>query len=341
MWIRDPSCKDTVSGAWWGSGRGSPPFILHSKIKTTRSALLLWNRVKFGREKTIENYRLEMSPVKDLNELLKREEAMWRQQAKQKWIEEGDANTRFFHLSTIIHRRYNTIFSLRDSNNFVISSWHEKGVLFDNYFKEHFSTCHPSYPHDLESLIPNLVTNEDNENLLSIPSPLEIKQVVFSMSSNKTPGSDRMSPSFFKSYWSIVGEDVTKAVIHFFEIGNMLKALNHTFIALIPEMRRPMDFSTIVNGSPFGFFRSSRVIRQGDPLSPYLILVYFDLLSRMIFRAELSNQLQGIKISRNSPTISHLMYADDLLIFSEASILNVECIQNINEKYELVRSDGE
>ncbi|KAG8388192.1 hypothetical protein BUALT_Bualt02G0100200 [Buddleja alternifolia] len=61
------------------------------------------------------------------------------------------------------------------------------------------------------------------------------------------------------------------------------------------------------------FVRLEESGKVTDPLSPYLFLVYFDLLSRMIFREELSHQLQGIKISRGSPPISYLLYADDIM----------------------------
>jgi hypothetical protein len=41
-------------------------------------------------------------------------------------------------------------------------------------------------------------------------------------------------------------------------------------------------FSILVNGSPSGYFKSSRVIRQGDPLSPLLFLLVMEILSRML-----------------------------------------------------------
>ena len=38
-------------------------------------------------------------------------------------------------------------------------------------------------------------------------------------------------------------------------------------------------FSVFVNGSPTGFFQSSRDLRQGNPLSPYLFIVVMKVFS--------------------------------------------------------------
>lgn len=63
----------------------------------------------------------------------------------------------------------------------------------------------------------------------------QIHQALLSMANNKSLGLDGMSPIFYKTYWNIVGYDVIKAVQDFFTHGKLNKAINHTFVALIPK----------------------------------------------------------------------------------------------------------
>ena len=80
------------------------------------------------------------------------------------------------------------------------------------------------------------------------------------------------------------------------------------------------SFSVIINGSPVGFFQSSRGLRLGDPLSPYLFVIGMEVLSCLINRAVDGNYLSGIRVANGRGedlAISHLLYADDTLIFCE------------------------
>ncbi|KAG8383539.1 hypothetical protein BUALT_Bualt04G0024000 [Buddleja alternifolia] len=86
------------------------------------------------------------------------------------------------------------------------------------------------------------------------------------------------------------------------------------------------SFSILVNGSPFGLINPSWGIRQGDPLSPYLFIIYFELLSRMLTRLENLTLINGVKVSRTSPTFTHLMYADDLVIYCQANVSNADSV---------------
>jgi hypothetical protein len=72
----------------------------------------------------------------------------------------------------------------------------------------------------------------------------------------------------------------------------------------------------LVNGSPNGFFNISRRLRQGDPLSPLLFVFVMEALSRMISTAVNGGLLEGFKVG--NATFSHLLFADDTLIFCNA-----------------------
>jgi hypothetical protein len=93
------------------------------------------------------------------------------------------------------------------------------------------------------------------------------------------------------------------------------------------------SFSIILNGSPFGRFSPERGLRQGDPLSPFLFILGYEVLSRLLFREESLGNLRGLKISRNSIAIHHLLFADDLLIFGKATQKEANSIHTYFEKY--------
>ena len=81
-------------------------------------------------------------------------------------------------------------------------------------------------------------------------------------------------------------------------------------------------FSVLINGSPSGFFRSSRGLRQGDPLSPYLFVIGMEALSCLLQRAVEGNFISGCRFRGRDGgeiVISHLLYADDTIIFCDAN----------------------
>ncbi|KAL5555846.1 hypothetical protein UlMin_038082 [Ulmus minor] len=83
-----------------------------------------------------------------------------------------------------------------------------------------------------------------------------------------------------------------------------------------------------------GYIRPSRGLRQGDPLSPYLFLLCTEGLSTLIHSSERSGQLHGMRCGTNGPTISHLFFADDSLLFVEATPASCYAIKEILSHYE-------
>jgi exonuclease III len=90
-------------------------------------------------------------------------------------------------------------------------------------------------------------------------------------------------------------------------------------------------YSVLVNGEPAGFFSSSRGIRQGDPLSPLLFVIVMEALSTMMKIAEDRGLVTGFSVgplSNPGLSISHLLFADDTLVFCDADeeqLRNLRC----------------
>ena len=69
----------------------------------------------------------------------------------------------------------------------------------------------------------------------------------------------------------------------------------------------------------YEFFRSSRDIRQGDPLSPVLFIIGAEVLSRGLNNLTQQVDFLAFRVPRGCPTVTHLAFADDVLIFSNGS----------------------
>ncbi|CAL2259470.1 unnamed protein product [Prunus armeniaca] len=95
-----------------------------------------------------------------------------------------------------------------------------------------------------------------------------------------------------------------------------------SWVNLVMSCVRSVELSVLINGQPGRKLKPSRGLRQGDPISPYLFFIVSDVLSLLIQSAVSNELLQGIKMGNRAPTLSHLMFADDTLIFLKASTQN-------------------
>lgn len=68
---------------------------------------------------------------------------------------------------------------------------------------------------------------------------------MFSSGSLKSLGPDGMPGLFYRKNWGVVGADIVVAVQSFFQGKYPLKQLNHTFVALVLGLMKPLPRITL------------------------------------------------------------------------------------------------
>ncbi|GKV51190.1 hypothetical protein SLEP1_g57860 [Rubroshorea leprosula] len=104
----------------------------------------------------------------------------------------------------------------------------------------------------------------------------------------------------------------------------------------IGECLRTSLVSVLVNGSPTRQFSVTKGLRQGDPLSPFLFLIIAEGLNGLVSNATQKGLLEGVKVGSRGLKLAHLQFADDTILFGEASEKNVLAMKGILRAFEIV-----
>lgn len=132
--------------------------------------------------------------------------------------------------------------SIKDDNGWIQD---QRGIndYFLKNFKDLYQSSNPTLSDEIISLGKNLVTDQENADILIIPSEEEIKDCIRKLHPLKSPGPDGFSGIFYRNYWSIVKTRVTKFVQECFRLRHVPHSFKSTFIVLIPKQQNPNNFS--------------------------------------------------------------------------------------------------
>ena len=91
-----------------------------------------------------------------------------------------------------------------------------------------------------------------------------------------------------------------------------------------------------INGELQGFFGSTRGIRQGGPLSPYLYVLVMDVLSMIIAKKVNESENFSFHWRCDRTRTTHLCFADDLLLFCGGSVQAVSTLKEAHMDFFLL-----
>ncbi|KAL0393384.1 UNVERIFIED_CONTAM: hypothetical protein Sradi_2561200 [Sesamum radiatum] len=264
---------------------------------------------QYDGDPTDENLIAMNKATTELTFALSVEECYWKQKAACKWLSEGEKNTKCFHTLVKKKRKQSHIHTIQH-NGVTLTKLEEIKESVVDYFKQVF-TADEEVSYDPLHWVPNLLSEEDLQHLIIIPKLEEVKAVVFDMCPDSTAGPDGFTSHFYQSCWDIIANDLFEAVLDLFR-----------------GTPPPKNFTT---GA--GFFKSTRGLRQGDPLSPTLFILAAECLSRGLDNL-FEQQPRLNYFTRGSLKVSHLAFADDVIIFSKGTRKELKILMDFLHHYE-------
>lgn len=164
FWFDYDEVTSIVANSWTPYSYPNSLSNFHRNLTVIRCNVSLWNRHSLGKlENRIDcvrdrNHILEakdcecsLSPEDSVNlsiaykehqALLRQLDTKWRSKSRINWVNDGDRNTRFFHLTALLRCRRNSIDSVINENGIKVDSYDQISNAFINFYSDLWS--HPS-----------------------------------------------------------------------------------------------------------------------------------------------------------------------------------------------------
>ncbi|GJY71047.1 uncharacterized protein Tco_0474750 [Tanacetum coccineum] len=191
-------------------------FIDHYTSFLAVSSLASSTRSRFHPTFNVDIREEEAVYIRAFQDALLDEERFLKQKAKVEWLKSGDANSAYFH---------------------------NVPMAFIDHYTSFLGQQGVTYPFIFNDLFRTKLSTDAADFMVRDVSDQDIRDAIFSLGDDKSPGPDGYTAAFFKEAWDIIAQDVCNAVKEFFVNGVLLKELNHTIIALIPKVATPLKIN--------------------------------------------------------------------------------------------------
>lgn len=256
-WLKEEECGNIVKRLWRPNDSSTHVNQWTQNLHRCKTELLKWNKVHFPNCKIRINEVVEelgllqnasssdvsipkqRSLKAELDKLWRWEEQFWRQRSRINWLQSGDSNTKFFHLTTIQRRQRNRVLKIRSNSGDWLVDEHAIRNEFFDFFSNLFKTAGPRDWSSTLNNVDRIVTPEMNSLLLEPFNEDEIKTATQQLGADKAPGPDGFPGMFYNQFWDIVKPSIFGATCDFQRGWCQLEELNKTFIALIPKTPDP------------------------------------------------------------------------------------------------------
>ncbi|RVW40408.1 putative ribonuclease H protein [Vitis vinifera] len=291
---------------------------LETNKATALEQVVFWDRVESDRILTVEEAESKKAAKESYKKWVLLEEAHWRQHSREIWLREGDRNTGFFHRMASAHRRNNAMGSIKVNGEWLVEEQEVKEGIVNSF--QQLLTEDMAWQADIgniqvgcisqqdaECIEVPFVENEIHSALMEMNGDKALARMVFLLHSGKThePLPKRRSWRCLRNFTSIVVSSAQNAFVMGRQILDASLIANEVlqkmgfgnkWVGWMWSCVSSAKFSILVNGVPAGFFPSSRGLRQGDPLSPYLFVMGMEILDVLIRRAVEGGYLSGCNI---------------------------------------------
>lgn len=204
----------------------------YERFQLERNLVKLQEKSNTGNTQDIENYLLAKESLKKLD--LKDLEAI-KIRTKAQFLEEGERSTRYFYSLEKSRKADQTIRVLTKDNLDCVSEPQDLLKETHSFYKQLF-TAQPIDVHArdkfLNCAIPKL-SDDARESCEGLITEDELRKAVMAMENNKSPGCDGLTSNFYKHFWPILGEKLTRVYNYAFNNGLLTVSQRRGIITLL------------------------------------------------------------------------------------------------------------